>query len=258
MHVVLDHAVGVLVLPGDAAQLVLHVRAEVHARAVPPDVEGLAVGMGALDEVDRGGERLVVDRLHALLGQRPGILDATVRVRADDAARAEGFAEGPAVGEHHVARVVLVLRLFLGVEVVEVAEELVEAVVGRQVLVLVAQVVLAELAGRVAVGLQQAGDGRVLFPHAELGARQADLGEAGAEHALARDERRAARGAGLLAVIVGEDHAFLGDAVDVGRPVAHQAHRVGADVGLADVVAPDDENVGLVLGEACYRESKGR
>jgi hypothetical protein len=40
-----------------------------------------------------------------------------------------------------------VLRLLLGVEVVQVAEELVEAVVGGQVLVAVAQVVLAELAG---------------------------------------------------------------------------------------------------------------
>jgi hypothetical protein len=47
------------------------------------------------------------------------------------------------------------LRLLLGVQVVEVAEELVEAVVGRQVLVAVAEVVLAELAGHVAVRLEQ-------------------------------------------------------------------------------------------------------
>ena len=37
----------------------------------------------------------------------------------------------------------------------------------------------------------------------------------------------------------------LGDAVDVGRPVAHHAAVVGADVEPADVVAPDDEDVGL-------------
>jgi hypothetical protein len=35
----------------------------------------------------------------------------------------------------------------------------------------------------------------------------------------------------------------LGDAVDVGRLVAHHAVVVGADVELADVVAPDDEDV---------------
>ena len=52
--------------------------------------------------------------------------------------------------ELRILRVVRVLRLLLGVQVVEVAEELVEAVGGRQELVLVAEVVLAELAGGVA------------------------------------------------------------------------------------------------------------
>jgi hypothetical protein len=49
------------------------------------------------------------------------------------------------LAQDHVAGVVLVLRLFLGVEVVEVAEEDVEAVIGRQVLVAITEVVLAEL-----------------------------------------------------------------------------------------------------------------
>jgi hypothetical protein len=62
--------------------------------------------------------------------------------------------------ELRILGVVVGLRLFLGVQVVEVAEELVEAVVGGQVLVLVAQVVLAELAGGVAVRLEEVGDGR--------------------------------------------------------------------------------------------------
>jgi hypothetical protein len=48
-----------------------------------------------------------------------------------------------------------VLRLLLGIEVVEVAEELVEAVGRGQVLVAVAQVVLAELASDVAQRLEQ-------------------------------------------------------------------------------------------------------
>jgi hypothetical protein len=46
--------------------------------------------------------------------------------------------------------IVAVLGLLLGVQVVEVAVELVEAVDRRQQLVAVAQVVLAELAGGVA------------------------------------------------------------------------------------------------------------
>ena len=144
-----------------------------------------------------------------------------------------------------ILRVVGILRLVLGVEVVEVAEELVEAVDGRQELVAVAEVVLAELAGRVALRLEQVGERRVLLGQSFLRARQADLQQAGAEARLAGDERRAPGGAGLLGVVVGEDRAFLGDAVDVRRAVAHHAAVVGADVPVADVVAEDDEDVRL-------------
>ena len=55
------------------------------------------------------------------------------------------------------------LRLFLRIQVVEVAQEFVEAVVGRQHIVAVTEVVLAKLAGGVALGLEQLGDGRVFF-----------------------------------------------------------------------------------------------
>jgi hypothetical protein len=58
-----------------------------------------------------------------------------------------------------VLGVVVGLRLLFGVEVVEVAEELVEAVRRGQVLVLVAQVVLAELPRGVALLLEQVGGG---------------------------------------------------------------------------------------------------
>ena len=231
--IMLDHAGGVLVdllanlLVGQFAVLVADMGAEVHARAAPPHEPGRALLVGALDEVDRRSARLVINGLHADLRQRAGVLDLAVGVGVDHAARAEGFAEGLAIAHHHVARVILVLGLFLGVEVVEVAEELVEAVVRRQVLVAVTEVVLAELAGGVALGLEQARDGRILDLHAFLGARQADLREAGAEHRLPHDERRAAGGAGLLTVVIGEDHAFVRDAVDVGCLVPHHPLGVG-------------------------------
>jgi hypothetical protein len=127
--------------------------------------------------------------------------------------------------------------------VVQVAEELVEAVQGRQVLVSVAEVVLAELAGRVAERLEQLGDGRVLGLQADRRRWDPHLGEAGAEHALAGDERRPPGRAALLAVGVGEPHPLVGDPVDVGRAVAHQAVAVAAQVGDADVVTPDDQDV---------------
>ena len=78
---------------------------------------------------------------------------------------------------------------------------------------------------------------------ADVGARHADLGQAGADRVLAGDERGAAGGAALLAVIVGEGDALVGDAVDVGRAVAHLAAAVVADVPPADVVAPENEDV---------------
>ena len=39
----------------------------------------------------------------------------------------------------------------------------------------------------------------------------------------------------------------LADAVNVRRLVAHHAHVVGADVELADVITPDDEDVGFLV-----------
>ena len=103
-----------------------------------------------------------------------------------------------------VLRIVRQLRLLLGVEVVEVAEELVEAVDRRQRLVAVADVVLAELAGGVAEVLEQAADRGIELAHAHRRAGKADLGQAGADAVLAGEERRAAGGAALLAVVVQE------------------------------------------------------
>ena len=209
-----------------------------------------------LDEVDRRVRGLVVDRLHALSGERAGVLDrlpadpaparilgrivGVGRLAAQHAARAELLPKA------RVSRVVEVLGLLLGVQVVEVAEELVEPVHGRQVLVPVAEVVLAELPGGVAERLQQLRDRRIAVLQPDRGGRHADLGEPGAQRRLAGDERRSPRRAALLGVVVDEHHAFAGDAVDVRRPVAHQAVRVGADVGKPDVVAEDDQDVRLV------------
>jgi hypothetical protein len=79
-----------------------------------------------------------------------------------------------------------------------------------------------------------------------LRARKPDLEKPGAETALAGDERRAPGGAGLLGVVVGKDRALFGDAVDVGRAVAHHTAVVRADVPVADIVAKDDEDVRLL------------
>src|SRR5271165_3927420 len=62
-------------------------------------------------------------------------------------------------------------------------EELVETVHRRQELVLVAEMVLAELAGGVAQRPQQLGDGGILRPQAQVRARKPYLAQAGAKDA---------------------------------------------------------------------------
>ena len=140
--VVLDHAVEVLAVAVlvSAAVFGAHVRAQMHARRVVPDKEGLARGMLPLHVVDRRGGGLVVDGLHPLLGERAAVRDdlladlAETRIDGrvilvgspgvEDAARTELRAIG------RILRIVGQLRLFLGVEVIEVTEKLVEPVDG--------------------------------------------------------------------------------------------------------------------------------
>ena len=140
-------------------------------------------------------------------------------------ARSERLAE---VWEILLVGIVWQFRLFFGVEVIEIAEELVEAVVGWQHVVEIAEMVLAELPGRVALVLEAGRDGHEALVHPDRRAGDADLGEAGAIDALARDEGRAPRRAGLFSVGIGEHHALARDAVDVGRAVAHEPVRIAA------------------------------
>ena len=58
----------------------------------------------------------------------------------------------------------------------------------------------------------------------------------------AGDKRGPAGRTGLLAVVVGEDRALVGDAVEVGRAIAHLAAVVGADVPVADILAHNDDD----------------
>jgi len=79
-----------------------------------------------------------------------------------------------------------------------------------------------------------------------FGAGHADLGQADAEGTLAGDEGGTAGRAALLAVVIREHGALIGDLVDIGGLVPHQPMAVGADVGDADIVAHDDKDVGFL------------
>ena len=116
---------------------------------------------------------------------------------------------------------------------------------GGQCLVRVAEMILAELGGHVALRLEELGYRDIPRLQAFLCARQANLEQAGPKARLAGDEGPAAGGATLLAVPVGEHRAFFGDAVNIGGLVAHHAVVVGAGIPVADVVSPDDEDIGF-------------
>src|SRR5204863_9082533 len=145
--------------------------------------------------------------------------------------------------ERRILGIVGQLRLLLGVQVIQIAEELVEAMYGRQVFVAVTEVVLPELAGCIAERLEQLGDRRILRLEAHRRARHSDLGEARTDRVLPRDEAGTASRAALLAVVVGESDALLRDAIDVRRAITHHATTEVADVPDADVIAPENHDV---------------
>ncbi|MNT99317.1 hypothetical protein D3C72_2421420 [compost metagenome] len=57
---------------------------------------------------------------------------------------------------------------------------------------------------------------------------------------------------------MGKQHAFLGDAVDAGRFIAHHALVVGTDIEDADVIAKDDQHVRFVGGRTADRYGQQR
>ncbi|MND76385.1 hypothetical protein D3C80_680320 [compost metagenome] len=240
--VVLDHAVRIQADTGPAVGFLLQVGPDVHAGAVEPDEEGLVGLVRLVDEVLGSLHQFVVDGFHTLARQGAGVFDLAVSERMDHPTWAVLFAK------LWIFRVVVGFRFLFGVHVVQVAEEFIEAVVGRQVLVAVAQVVLAELAGGVALLLHHIAQGRRPVRDAVLRAGHANGQQAGAKRMLAENEGSTPGGAGLLAVGMSEQCAFFADAVDVGGFVAHHALVVGTEVKDANVVAEDHQDVRFVGG----------
>jgi hypothetical protein len=105
--------------------------------------------------------------------------------------------------------------------------------------------VLAELPGRVAERLQRLRDRDIAILQTDRRAGDTDLAKPGTQADLPRDEGRSPRRATVLRVIIGEHHAFVGDAVDIRRLVSDHPARIRADIRLADVVPEDDEDVRL-------------
>src|SRR5262249_55087134 len=83
LAVMLHHAIRIDAEPGLALGRRLEPGPDVHARRVEPDEERLAVAHGAVDELRCGLQELFVDRLHALLGERAGVLAFLLAPRAE-------------------------------------------------------------------------------------------------------------------------------------------------------------------------------
>src|SRR3954454_23156434 len=102
-----------------------------------------------------------------------------------------------------------------GVEVIEVPKELVEAVHSRQKLVLVAQVVLAELTGGITHRSERGGNRRCRCRQTGGSASLTHRRHASAYRQLAGDEVRPSVGAACFGIIIGEKHPLGGDLVQV-------------------------------------------
>ncbi len=151
---------------------------------------------------------------------------------------------------------------------VEVAPVFLEAVCRWQGIGVVAQVVLAELAGGVAEIDQELGERRRTGPQIGRAAGQLRRDHARAQRIHSGEEGIAPGGAALHGNIVHEDCALLPDAVDVGRFADHQAAMVDARLHPADVIAHDEQDVGLGLllglrnarcaGQRCQQERSSK
>src|SRR5438093_4532629 len=106
-------------------------------------------------------------------------------------------------------------RIFHGIEVVEITEELVEAVDGGQEFILVAKMVLAELPGGVALRFERGGNRTCLSWKAGWRTGLTNRGHARANGKFARDEVGAPGRATRFRVVVGKEHAFLGQLIEV-------------------------------------------
>lgn len=99
---------------------------------------------------------------------------------------------------------------------------------------------IIETACHVTLVFQEARHGRVFF-------RQPYFQQTGAERALAGDKGGSTSGATIFTVGIGEQDAIVGNRVDFGRPLAHHSVVISADIEPANIVAPNNQNVWLVL-----------
>ena len=206
--------------------------------------------MCLIHKFKRCTEEFFVNRLHSLAREGAAVLGSPVGEAVDHAARAKAFTK------LRIQRIVRILWLFLGIQVVQVAKELIKTVLGGQKFIAVTEVILAELATGITERFQQFSQRRVFRLNAEVSARDAHLGQSSANGVLARDKCGASSGAALLAIIVSKDYPLIGDAIDIGCVVTHHAQTIATDIPVADIIAPNHEDIRLLSGMCCRAEAE--
>ena len=145
-----------------------------------------------------------------------------------------------------------------GVEVIQVAPELLEAVCRWQRRRFIAEVVLAELARVVSEIQQEFGERRRARQQRTGGTRKLRHDHARPQRMHAGEEGGAPGRAALLGIIGHKPRTFIPDAIDVRRFAYHQALMVGTHVHDANVVAHDEQDVGLLVGRDCWSDRQGQ
>src|SRR3954466_14628099 len=156
-----DHAIAIWVLSALAEVLFCDMGPKVHSRRVIPKEKRLLLLCLLLHPSQGPIGDLFVDGFHAFLGQRAGINDGLPALAVGKTVKHTAGSE--LLPEFRVFGIVGQLGLFLGVEVIEIAKEFIEAMHSWQEFIPVPQMVLAELAGGVAEWLGEFGGCRGLL-----------------------------------------------------------------------------------------------
>jgi len=133
-------------------------------RGVHPAEEGFSRFVLTLDPIFSSGDEFIIAGLHPFRGEGAGVFDFLFpHLAPTRLLRRVVFLRGPTVqntarteflAESWVLRVIDVLRLFFAIEVIQVAEKLIEAMNGWQILVEITKMILTELASRIAERLR--------------------------------------------------------------------------------------------------------
>ena len=245
--VMLDHTVRIDAQSRLTSGGIFQMRKDVHTRRIPPDKERLVLFLGALHEVECLDHNLVIDRLHALACQGTCILDRTTGKAMNHAARTKFLFE------FRIFRVVWILWLFFGIQVIKVAEKLIETVRRWQHIVAITKVVFTKLTCLVTTRFQQGRKRWILFAHPLWRAWETHFGQTRADWRLSGNKSSATSCTTLLTIPVSKQRALLGDAVDIWGFVAHHPHVVSADIELTNIITPQNQDIRFFLSHCLRR-----